>query len=165
VLEKPEQELLLRLAPSAFDNDRATWGLVFAQTYALRGDTALMRAYADSARIAFAEQLEASPEDAQLHALHGLSLAYLGRRVEAIREGERGVGLMPISKHSLAGPYLQHLLARIYLLLGEKDQALNLLEELLRIPYLLSPGWLRVDPTFTPLRGDPRFERLTKGSL
>jgi hypothetical protein len=34
------------------------------------------------------------------------------------------------------------------------------LEPLLKMPYYLSPGWLKIDPTFAPLRGNPRFERL-----
>jgi hypothetical protein len=29
--------------------------------------------------------------------------------------------------------------------------------------YRLSPGWLRIDPTFAPLRGNPRFQRLAAG--
>jgi hypothetical protein len=28
----------------------------------------------------------------------------------------------------------------------------------------LSPGWLRIDPTHFPLKGNPRFERLVGGS-
>jgi hypothetical protein len=53
-----------------------------------------------------------------------------------------------------------HLLARIYLLVGEREKALDLIERLLKIPYFLSPGWLRIDPTFAPLKGTPRFEKL-----
>jgi hypothetical protein len=37
---------------------------------------------------------------------------------------------------------------------------LERLERLLAIPYYLSPGWLRVDPTFDPLRKHPRFVKL-----
>ena len=41
---------------------------------------------------------------------------------------------------------------------------LNLLTTLLSAPAALSPGWLRVDPTFAALHGDPRFERLAAGA-
>jgi hypothetical protein len=33
-------------------------------------------------------------------------------------------------------------------------------ERLLAMPYYLSPGWLRVHPTFDPIRNHPRFKRL-----
>ena len=157
--------MMLRLPPGAFDDNRASWGLALAQTYALRGDQAHARAYADTARRAFEEQLAASPANSELVALHGVTLAYLGRKAEAVREGERAVALTPLGRHaeSVTEAYVQHQLVRIYLLVGEPEKALDRLEPLLQIPYYLSPGWLRVDPTFDPLRGQPRFERLVAG--
>ena len=92
--------------------------------------------------------------------LLGLTLAYLGRKAEAIREGRRGVELLPISRDSFLGPYVQLQLVRIYLLTGEPGLALNELEPLLRVPFYLSPGWLRLDPTFDPIRKESRFQRL-----
>jgi len=38
------------------------------------------------------------------------------------------------------------------------------LEILLKVPYYLTPEWLKIDPNFAPLRGNPRFERLTAGA-
>jgi hypothetical protein len=52
---------------------------------------------------------------------------------------------------------------RTYLLIGERDKALDQLKPLLRLPFYLSPAWLRIDPTFTPLKGNPRFDRLVAG--
>jgi serine/threonine-protein kinase len=164
VLDEEQHRLLVRLPPSAFDDNRANWGLVLAQAYALEGDKARTRAYADSARLGFEEQLRATPEDAQLHVSHGLALAYSGRTAEAVREGEKGLALQPIAKDAYSGAYNQHLLARIYLLVGEPEKALDQLEPLLKIPYYLSAGWLKIDPTFVPLRGNPRFVRLVSGS-
>ncbi len=159
VLDVGQQALLLRLPPSAFD-DRTVWAIVLAQAYHSRGDLPRARAYADSARVAFGERVRATPGDAQSHVFLGLALAYLDRKAEAVREGARGLALAPVAKDAYNGPYLQHQLARIYLLAGEPEKALDQLEPLLKIPYYLSPGWLKIDPTFTPLRGNPRFERL-----
>ena len=134
-----------------------------AQTYWLRGERAKARAYADSARIAYARQLRDAPKDEQRHVLYGLALAYLGRKREAIREGRHAIALLPITKDAFGGAYMQHQLARIYLLVGEPDKALDHLEPLLNRPYYLSPAWLKIDPTFDPLRKHARFDRLVDG--
>jgi serine/threonine protein kinase/tetratricopeptide (TPR) repeat protein len=164
VLDDDQQQQLLTLPPSAFDDDRGTWAIVRAQTYDLRGNPAQARIYADSARLVLEEQLRATPENGQLHAFRGLALAYLGRKAEAIAEGRRGVALVPMGRDAYIGAYIQHQLARIYTMAGEPEQALDQLEGLLKIPYYLSPGWLRIDPTFDPLRKHPRFRKLVEGS-
>ena len=103
-----QQQQLLALPPSAFDDDSGTWGLVLAQIYQLRGDGVSGRVYAYSARLAFEAQLRANPEDAQLHVLKGLALAYVGRKADAIAAGERGGQLLPVSRDTVIGAYLQH---------------------------------------------------------
>jgi TolB-like protein/Flp pilus assembly protein TadD len=164
VLTEPQQDLLLRLTPRAFDDNRGAWGLALASTYALRGNQARTRVYADSARQGFEESLKLTPDDSQTRALLGVALAYLGRKADAIREGERGLALAPIAKDAYGGPYNQLQLVRIYILAGEPEKALDRLEPLLRIPFYLSPGWLKVDPTFDPLRKNPRFQKLVEAA-
>jgi hypothetical protein len=69
-----------------------------------------------------------------------------------------------MSEDAYGGAYNQLQLARIYILAGEPEKALDQLEPLLRVPFYLSPGWLRIDPTFDPLRSHARFKRLVEGS-
>jgi serine/threonine-protein kinase len=163
VLNDAQQQLVLRLSPGPFGDSRLAWGLALAGTWALRGDAARARAYADSARVDGESQVREAPDDGQLHVLLGTALAYLGRKAEAVREGERGVALLPVTKDAYFGAYVQHQLARIYMLVGQPEKALDQLEALLRVPSYLSPGWLRIDPTFAPLKGNPRFERVVAG--
>jgi len=140
-----------------------SWAIIRAETDRLHGHPTEARVYADTARLAFEEQLRAAPEDGQRHVFRRLALAYLGRKAEAITEGERAVVLWPISRDAYQGAYIQHQLVRIYLLVGEPEKPLDQLEPLLKMPYYLSPGWLRIDPTFAPLEDNPRFEKLVAG--
>ena len=165
VLDDAEQRQVLALPPSAFDDDRGVWGLVRAEIYHLRGDLPRAAAYADSARLALEAQSRAAPDDAQRHAILGVALAYLGRKQKAVREGRRGVELLPLNRDAYNGPYVQLQLVRIHVLNGEPGPALDLLEPLLRVPFYVSPGWLRLDPAFDPLRKEPRFQRLVEGKM
>ena len=129
--------------------------------YEMRGDRRRAAAYGDSARAAMEQQLVASPEDPQRHVLLGLTLAFMGRKDAAVREAQRGIEAGRNDATNL--PYFQHQLVRAYILLGQPEPAIDLLETLLKEPYFLTPAWLRVDPTFDPLRSNPRFQRLAAG--
>jgi tetratricopeptide (TPR) repeat protein len=160
LLDEHHRQLLLRLTPSAFDDDRAQWAIVLAQACALSGDQSGARTYAEEARKALEEQLRSVPQDADRHVSLGIALAILGRKEDAVREGKRGVALDPIAKDAYGGPWVQQEFGRLLLLVGEPEKALDQLEPLLRISCVLSPGWLAVDPNFAPLRSNPRFQKL-----
>ena len=66
------------------------------------------------------------------------------------------------ARNAYASVYLKYLLAPIYVMLGETDGAINQLESVLRIPFYLSPGLLRVDPGRGPIRNNPQFGALTR---
>ncbi len=79
-------------------------------------------------------QLEAAPDDPSLHASLGLALAHLGRKDEAVREGERAVALAPVDKDALYGPVFLENLMWIHVHLGNDDEALDILERVLEAP-------------------------------
>jgi len=137
---------------------------LLAQVYGLMGRGALARVYYDSARSYLQGRVAQRPEDARLHTALGIVFAGLGRKQEAIQEGERGVALLPVTKEAYQGYYRALDLARIYTMVGEYDAAIDRLEQLLWIPGHLTTAWLRVDPTWDPLRGNPRFQRLLAGA-
>ena len=161
ILEGADQAVLFRLTPAAFDNDVAWWGQSLATAHWDAGHKDVARAYADSALAESKSQADAAPQDSQLRALYALMLAYLGRP-EAVAEGERGLGLT-LNPDGTDAAYETHLLVRIHLALGQHDRALDRVEKVLTMPHQISPAWLRIDPAFAPLKGNPRFERLVAG--
>ena len=77
--------------------------------------------------------------------------------------GEHGMALAREKWTATNGPYLQHQLARVYMLVGQNGKALDQLEPLLKMPYYLSPAWLRIDPTFRRCAGS-RGSRLSNSA-
>lgn len=158
LLTDQQRQLLFRLTPAAFDNDRAWWGQSLAITAWDQGDHARGRGYADSGLAVATTQLEANPADLQLRVLRGVMLAYLGRKSEAVAEADKV--LAAIKPGDTIHYYEMNQTVRIFLAVGETDRALDGIETLLKAQYTLTPAWLRVDPLYAPLRGNPRFERL-----
>ena len=125
-----------------------------------RGDQAkAVSAFAD-ARAVFESRLQLKPEDPRTLAVLAQVDAGLGRKELAIREAKHAVELMPISRDAYDAPLVQQGLAQVYVWTGEKEQALQLLEQLVSIPSYLSYGYLRFDPQWEPLHGDARFEKI-----
>jgi len=161
-LDDAGRGLLFRLTPAAFDGDRAWWGQTLAIAHGQQGNMTLARAYADSALAPTRAQVADAPNDGQQHALLGLMLAYSGNAAEGIAEAERGVRLGSTTGNTgeVNQSYLMLLLTRTYLVTGENEKALAMIEQLVERPYYVTPSWLSLDPTFTPLRGNPRFQRI-----
>jgi len=86
--------------------------------------------------------------------------AALGRKDDAIREGRRSVDLVPIAKDAVSGPTAATNLALVYAWTGEPDLAIEQLEILAKIPRGPAYGDLCFNPSWDPLRGNPRFERI-----
>jgi TolB-like protein/Tfp pilus assembly protein PilF len=125
----------------------------------------------EKARSAFsaarAEQekiVQAQPNYGPALCVLGLIDAGLGRKEEALREGQRAVELLPVQKDSMNGANMVKYLAMIAAWVGDKDLACEQLANVIRRPSCLSYGQLKVLPFWDPLRGDPRFEKLVEES-
>ena len=117
------------------------------------------RAFA-AAKEAVLVEAQGSPDDAKVLIMRGLIEAMLGQVAEAIANGERAAERLPISADALDGPLIATNLAAIYALVGRKDQALALLERLVRQIGGPTPGMLRVEPQWDGLRGERKFQQL-----
>jgi len=97
-----------------------------------------------------------------IHAGLGRAYAALGRKDEAVREGMKAVDLLPVAKDSFDGPFYLTQLAEIHARVGNADEAITILRQLLDMSagVLVSPALLRLDPAWDPIRSDPRFEKI-----
>jgi tetratricopeptide (TPR) repeat protein len=124
------------------------------------GELELAHVSYDSARSILEQELDAHADDYRIHSTLGIAYAGLGRKEDAIREGKRGVELMPVSKDAFSGPVTVRDLAVIYAMVGQYDAALDEIEYLLSITGWWSVQNLRLDPIWDPLRDHPRFQGL-----
>jgi tetratricopeptide (TPR) repeat protein len=146
-------------------NDTTSYFLTKARIYGLANQPSSELACYDSARVMLEIKVQSRPGDALFHSRLGITYAGLGRKEEAIREGKKGVELLPVSKDALDGPkYIQNL-AQIYVMVGDYDSAIDQLEYLLSIPSLyFSISYMSIDPTWAPLHNHPRFQNLLAGN-
>jgi TolB-like protein/Flp pilus assembly protein TadD len=126
----------------------------------LDGDRTKAQTEFEKARVISEQLLREAPEDPARHAQHGVILAALGRKQEAIAEGKRAVELRPESQDAFDGPQCTAGLAQIYAWTGESDEAFRLVDHLLGVPNGLTIPMLKLDPAWDPLRKDPRFQAL-----
>jgi tetratricopeptide (TPR) repeat protein len=129
----------------------------------------IARAKGDSQRAAsafrecreiLAQRLIIKPEHARTIAVLAQVDAGLGQKDLAIREAQHAIDLMPISKDIYDGALVLEGLAQVYAWSGDRDHAIELLQKLVSMPGYTNYGRLKLHPLWSPLRGDPRFEKI-----
>jgi TolB-like protein/Tfp pilus assembly protein PilF len=158
--DEAAQEVIKRLPSESWNISDPQGVLLQAQIFGLAGQKQLEKSCYESALKMFMARIQQRPEEANYHSSLGIAYAGLGRKQDAIREGQAGVDLMPVSKDALNGFSRVEELAHIYAMVGEYDEAIRLLEYLMSIPGDLGIGALRLDPAWKPLRDKPSFQAL-----
>jgi tetratricopeptide (TPR) repeat protein len=105
------------------------------------------------AALELAELCQTDPPDPVGLSVLGACLAYLNRREEALKIAAT------LSRMAEAGYVQAHAIARLYIASGNIDQAIEAIARSLEEREPLS-AFLKLDPEFDPLRGDPRFDEL-----
>jgi tetratricopeptide (TPR) repeat protein len=168
VYEGNYQKVLDQLSLNSGDTD-SMYSFVpkatkYARIYAYMNKPELAKKYYDEARTTLTEKIQQEPDDSRFRSALGIAYAGLGRKEDAIREGMKGVELLPVTKEAIRGYYRRADLARIYVMVGEYDLAMEQIEYLLSIPGDLTKHSLRLHPAWAPLRDYPRFKKLLESS-
>jgi serine/threonine-protein kinase len=166
VYEGNYQKALDRLSLKSEDIDTTDYFIPKAMRYAgihrHMNDNELAKKYYDEGRNILEAKIQQQPDDVRFHSALGIAYAGLGRKQDAIREGKLAVELLPLTKDTMGGYWRASDLARIYVMVGEFDLAVDQIEFLLSIPGGLSIPLLRLDPVWAPLREHPRFKKLVQ---
>jgi TolB-like protein len=136
----------------------------------VRGDSAKARAKFEVARPAIEKTVANSPQDGVRHAQLGLLYAFLGRKEDALREGQRAMELKPITHDVIEGAVVEDFYTLSCARLGETDEAIRRIERLLTTPFgvdyadeSVTLSDLRQRWEWDPLRKDPRFQKILAG--
>jgi TolB-like protein/Tfp pilus assembly protein PilF len=116
-----------------------------------------------AARAEQEKTVQAQPDYSPAWCILGVIDAALGRKEEALREGQRAVELLPVEKDPINGTLMIEYLAMTAAWVGEKDLACEQLATAVRSPTTgldLSYGQLKLMPFWDPLRGEPCFEKI-----
>ena len=136
--------------------------LLTAQAHGWLGETGRAREEFETARRMLESEIRKIPDDGRYHSSLGVAYAALGLREQALAAGRRGIELLPMSRDSVYGGIHVIDLAHIHTLLGQDEEAVHRLEELLARPGWISAPWLEMDPRWKSLRSHPRFQALLK---
>jgi hypothetical protein len=126
----------------------------------LQGEQPSVNPASTETREQLKQKVEKSPENALL--LGDLSLvdALLNDKEAAISEAKRATEMLPVAKDAVDGPGMLVQLAIVYAWTNELDLAFETLGSLIKIPNGPFYGDLKLNAYWTPLRKDPRFDKL-----
>src|SRR5437667_679272 len=103
-------------------------------TARLRGDESAARAAFINARMELDQMMRDQRDYAPALCALGVVDAALGNKEDAVREGQRAIELLPVSKSAIESAMLTQYLAVIYEWTGDKDRAIERLAEVAKLP-------------------------------
>ncbi len=157
----------LRQATRIFgEADSAYYYLLKGFAYDLKAgfDTSseLAVVYYDSARVVAERQLVDRADDPLLLTQLGLICAGQRDKQQSYYYADRAAELMPLSRDALTGADMLQNQAIVRSLFGDVDEAIDMLQQLLNIPAMITPESIDLQPFFEPLHNSPRYKQLIR---
>jgi eukaryotic-like serine/threonine-protein kinase len=113
----------------------------------------------EAKRVALAS-LRQRPDNPEALGELALAEAALGRKEEALRHARHATEILPPSVDALAGPMCENRLTQLLAVTRDRDGAFDKLGKLVKLPFGLNYGDLKLNPMWDDLRDDPRFDRI-----
>jgi tetratricopeptide (TPR) repeat protein len=117
------------------------------------------QAYAEAKRSALLA-LGPRPDDPGLLGQLAIAESALGENKEALRHARHANEMLPLSVDALSGAMGEMNLAAVLVMAGDRDAIFDQLSKLVKLPFGLSHGDLKLDPVWDDIRNDSRFDRI-----
>jgi tetratricopeptide (TPR) repeat protein len=100
------------------------------------------------------------PNDPNLLGQLAVAEAGLSQNEEAFRHARQAADILPATVDAVAGPMCEMRLGQVLAITGDRDGAFDKLGKLVKLPFGLNYGDLKLNPMWDDLRNDPRFDHI-----
>ena len=100
------------------------------------------------------------PDDPIILGQLSVAEAGLGENEDAVRHARHAAEIVSPSVDAVLGPGCEMRLAQVLAMMGDLDGAFDELRKLVKLPFGLNYGDLKLNPMWDGLRNDPRFDRI-----
>ena len=152
-------ELLLEI-PNEIDSATGEELLDYAKIFYLTGDQKRSREFAQRGISKMSALLQQAPNDYRSQMELALLYALAGNESRALSVANQTVATRSVEKDALLGPQLEFDRAKILNVLGQTQEAIELLRTLMQIPAPVTVESFKNSPLLKNLSNDPEFTRL-----
>jgi len=100
------------------------------------------------------------PDDPGLLGQLAIAEASLGANEEALRHARHAAEMLPPSVDAVGGAMCEMQLVAALVMTGDRDATFDKVSELVKLPFSLTHGDLKLNPSWDDFRDDPRFDRI-----
>lgn len=163
VIQQRYEEGLAHLRSGGAEAYQAPWlylpkSLLAAQILELQGRTEDAKTEYQAARDHLEPLVRENPADTRFRGVLAIAYGGLGRRDDAIRQEQSA--LPRLERGGLPKPYVIRQFAHARVLLGDYDQAVDLLRQHLEFSAYMGAEYLKIYPTWDPLHDRADFQAL-----